>query len=78
MVVAVVLVVSPLAFETASLLMLLFRFGTRTLPRNAKEYSEVGELNVVRDEKNGSDSVRSWLCSSAGSNQLLVANQELR
>ena len=50
MVVAAVLV-SPLAFKTASLLMLLFRFGTRALPRNAKEYSEVGEVNVVRNEK---------------------------
>jgi hypothetical protein len=58
-VVAVVLVVFPLAFEAVSLFMLLFRFRTCVLPRNAKEYSELGEVNVVRDERNRSDSVGS-------------------
>jgi hypothetical protein len=58
-VVALVLAVSPLAFEAVSLFMLPFRFRTRVTPRDAKEYSEAGEVNVVRDERNGSDSVGS-------------------
>jgi hypothetical protein len=57
--VVVVLVVSPLTFEAVSLFMLLFRFCTHVLPHNAKEYSEVGEVNVVCDERNGSNSVGS-------------------
>ncbi len=56
--VALVLVVSPLAFEAVSLFMLLFRFGFRFLPRNRKTYSKVGEVKVVRDRL-GSDSVES-------------------
>jgi hypothetical protein len=46
-VVALVLAVSPLAFEAVSLFMLPFCFRTCVMPRDAKEYSEVGELNVV-------------------------------
>ena len=57
-VVALVLVLSPLVFEAVSLFMLLFRFTTRALPRNAK-YSAVREVNVVRDERNGSDGIGS-------------------
>ena len=50
----VVLVVSPLTFEAVSLFMLLFRFRTRVLLRNAREDSEVEEANVVCNKKNGS------------------------
>jgi hypothetical protein len=57
--VALVLAVSPLAFGAVSLFMLPFCFRTCVMPRDAKEYSEVGELNVVRDERNRSDSVGS-------------------
>jgi hypothetical protein len=52
-------VVSLLAFEAVSLFMLLFRFRTCVLLRNAKEYSEVGEVNAVRDGRNGNHSVGS-------------------
>jgi hypothetical protein len=57
--VALVLAVSPLAFGAVSLFMLPFCFRTCVMPRDAKEYSEVGELNFVRDERNRSDSVGS-------------------
>jgi len=50
-VVALILVVSPLAFEAVLLFMLLFCFRTGVLPRTMKECSEVGEVNAIRDER---------------------------
>jgi hypothetical protein len=55
-VVALVLVVSPLAIEAVSLSMLVFHLyfcsRSRVLPRDVK-YSEVGEIVVIRDERTG-------------------------
>jgi hypothetical protein len=58
-VIALVLVISLLVVEAMSLFMLLFRFTTRVLLRNTKEYIIGGEVNIVRDERNRSSSIRS-------------------
>ena len=63
--VALVLVVSPLAFDAVSLFILLFCFSFRVLLRDGEEFREVGRVHVVLDG-NRSGGVESCTGNSVG------------